>query len=1447
MARCRMRCSPFSPLLNTTGAHGGDTKSTTVSRVMTEELRNVRPAPSDEEDPLTFVQKKEFFEKLSEQSPPKDSSRGRLGSSPSLDTTLTRPVATLKPRPRSESLTSQGEIIEESIVFSERLRLFQEKGERSSLPESQEVFPVLDQVDRVVQKVQEELDQDVNIPGIAGVVMPESHESIPRLGKFQEELPGSLAGATGQRNLPRGGEPSSSDVRGDVSGFSDRLDGREASRLLVRTSEPGKEAFDMRSTEIMQGVQEQQFARVRVRSPDGELDESLPRSMPDQVDFVLHDAFRESPRPSQQGRDYVGKPTERSGTLSDASACLEHETAPSVRALPESFVPNHTNRSSEETFRNEDSGVAPEGLFTASQSHILASGLQMGLVAGSDVLQRGIEASPRSGILDALGTSPLGTASTEPTSLSQAMLSPSEEPLTNHLGEGALKQPHPGKLAGQGIAVAAAPIRSMPLSDILSGKQVEMMDITEVSGASSLLEGCIELSRRETSVEDYPNEKTILKTDYTEIQDKLLSAFGESTTARGNDKKSIEGVSREVLEAFDASVREYSGPGAEGTKEEVLAFQPVCVPLQGSISPPTEEMSEESLATRHISAEQTSSGNGLKEMMADELEQILETLIDTQTQATHPAVSETALGSKSTTIRHTVSSTLTAVLDSQSSVTSDILTDTEGSVIQTTEKLQSPAHEKQVETLISKQHEDGGKLEDIQEPSVPAYSSAMLKKAFEETGPNLLHREEKEPSKKLSFADQQYEKSDQNSDESRGDAGAPEQDLLFHHDMDSGGRAHSATADKALHHHFDPKVLADKPEPMISSVHVKLSQMATEDRHLRFDREDEGPKGTDVLVKGATALISRSATEVSSELSKCEQQIRGLADAGSIHSISKGIVGKKLEGATPEPSADVPGAIDYAVKDIGSKVVEIVRPRDKVAFDMPDYSDEDQQSDLANYKEIELAIPFLRGGSSSLEDEVEEAGSFSSGDMQAEKIAEFLTIDTDTDRPVQFPQVFQDGGAPFDDNLSAKSEAALETAPVQGKRVGFLMEDDTDERDERAPTNDSSLLTANRQEEIEQAGRIVDSVMQMASSLVESFRGSGDVAATDVLRSTTASLAFDSARDKQDMEERWDVPDVDPDHKHAGLFGSPPGTSEVSETLSKVGPDPTSQEQVEVVGMKEIYEALKDTRDHEERAQYTIKNVGLDLGEPLQAGGDDEEDLEARRRGSPTAESLDDQAQIEKCSREVMMQLLDGFSQSDMELAEVRTEDEAPDIEDDVPSPDGGSAEEKSAPSSHEGGTREQRTAASGDDSGDFQPQSSMEVEIGSQTSGAPAAMSELEFELCPDDEAAPTGGSGEQEAGSWSAQAGLDQSAISNAPEEQAIQDRKMPSFEPGTLARFSHCNGAWSALRYGAYRLPALLLGCVLWFNICNKIYLVSLPLISSESVLGLLSLSVSLFVLI
>lgn len=205
MARCRMRCSPFSPLLNTTGAHGGDTKSTTVSRVMTEELRNVRPAPSDEEDPLTFVQKKEFFEKLSEQSPPKDSSRGRLGSSPSLDTTLTRPVATLKPRPRSESLTSQGEIIEESIVFSERLRLFQEKGERSSLPESQEVFPVLDQVDRVVQKVQEELDQDVNIPGIAGVVMPESHESIPRLGKFQEELPGSLAGATGQRNLPRGG------------------------------------------------------------------------------------------------------------------------------------------------------------------------------------------------------------------------------------------------------------------------------------------------------------------------------------------------------------------------------------------------------------------------------------------------------------------------------------------------------------------------------------------------------------------------------------------------------------------------------------------------------------------------------------------------------------------------------------------------------------------------------------------------------------------------------------------------------------------------------------------------------------------------------------------------------------------------------------------------------------------------------------------------------------------------------------------------------------------------------------------------------------------------------------------------------------------------------------------------------------------------------------------
>lgn len=57
---------------------------------------------------------------------------------------------------------------------------------------------------------------------------------------------------------------------------------------------------------------------------------------------------------------------------------------------------------------------------------------------------------------------------------------------------------------------------------------------------------------------------------------------------------------------------------------------------------------------------------------------------------------------------------------------------------------------------------------------------------------------------------------------------------------------------------------------------------------------------------------------------------------------------------------------------------------------------------------------------------------------------------------------------------------------------------------------------------------------------------------------------------------------------------------------------------------------------------------------------------EPHKRSSPTAESFDDKARVEQCDTDVMMQLMDFVSRNDIELAEVRTEDEAPDIEQDV-------------------------------------------------------------------------------------------------------------------------------------------------------------------------------------
>ncbi|XP_042148280.1 ankyrin-2 isoform X3 [Ixodes scapularis] len=263
----------------------GGAKSTAETRTTTRDHHQL----SDEEESLTFVQKKEFFEKLSEHSPPKDSSRGRLGSTPSLDTTLTRPVATQKPRPRSESLASQGEIVEESIVFSERLRLFQDKDDGSALLEPREAPADLERIEQQVRDVQYQLHTETGL--------------VPDLD--QTELQRAQAGPRTER--------APSDVRSDVSSTPESLDGKSATRLLVRTSEPGKEAFDMRTTEfsVSEGVQEQQFARVLVRSPvpeDG-FDESPATGAPEQLDSALHSAYRESPRPTQQERDHMeGRP-----------------------------------------------------------------------------------------------------------------------------------------------------------------------------------------------------------------------------------------------------------------------------------------------------------------------------------------------------------------------------------------------------------------------------------------------------------------------------------------------------------------------------------------------------------------------------------------------------------------------------------------------------------------------------------------------------------------------------------------------------------------------------------------------------------------------------------------------------------------------------------------------------------------------------------------------------------------------------------------------------------------------------------------------------------------------------------------------------------------------------------------------------------------------------------
>ncbi|XP_064457858.1 uncharacterized protein LOC135368469 isoform X19 [Ornithodoros turicata] len=495
--------------------------------------------------------------------------------------------------------------------------------------------------------------------------------------------------------------------------------------------------------------------------------------------------------------------------------------------------------------------------------------------------------------------------------------------------------------------------------------------------------------------------------------------------------------------------------------------------------------------------------------------------------------------------------------------------------------------------------------------------------------------------------------------------------------------------------------------------------------------------------------------------------------------------------AEDDVTADVPGTNTYQVEEGTSKVIEILKPREKVAFDLPESSDDEFDKDINRYKEVELAVPLQQ--MSSLEDDYE--GSFSSGDLQAEKIAEFLTTDTTGSHPVNFPQVFQDNvhaeeiastyclhepsalsstvsDTPLPGPVAHEVPVEHHTRTSPAKRVGFSMD------------GERTVVASHRGRELDSLSRetatcIVDEVVHIATSIVESMQeselersGGHDDHSTSILcqsEELVKDAATVSSVDRTPLTIGSKIPDVSLSMVAEKV--SPldmPETEGICEVESRSMVSPLAQaamvqsasetsftasmapEGPPAVGVKEIYELFKETEEPKERMHYMVE-----LGDIPYVHTDVLEEDDQKRRSSPTAESLDDQAQIEKCSKEVMMQLLDGFSQSDIELAEVRTEDEAPDIEDDMLSPEG-SAEERSAPSSREGakvGAGASESTGSGSSlqshrevpgttalepsyggATEFQPQSSMEVEIGSQTSGAPPGLSEFESELGTED-----------------------------------------------------------------------------------------------------------------
>ncbi|XP_067131476.1 ankyrin-2-like isoform X17 [Centruroides vittatus] len=93
--------------------------------------------------------------------------------------------------------------------------------------------------------------------------------------------------------------------------------------------------------------------------------------------------------------------------------------------------------------------------------------------------------------------------------------------------------------------------------------------------------------------------------------------------------------------------------------------------------------------------------------------------------------------------------------------------------------------------------------------------------------------------------------------------------------------------------------------------------------------------------------------------------------------------------------------------------------------------------------------------------------------------------------------------------------------------------------------------------------------------------------------------------------------------------------------------------------MEIVKEMLKDRPDNMPSLENYESIIAFDGDLPT---GDDE----LFKRSSPTVESFDDEAQVEKCDTDLILQMLNNVSCSEIELAEVRTEDEAPDIEEDI-------------------------------------------------------------------------------------------------------------------------------------------------------------------------------------